>query len=146
MLKFKRLPHAKDLPLPRYARPGDAGMDLCAAIDEPIVVLPGRLPTIVPTGFSMELPPGCEGQVRPRSGLASKTGLMIANSPGTIDSSYRGELKIALINNGPAPVEIKRGDRIAQLVVAPVLYMPSEEVAELSATERGEAGFGSTGS
>ena len=147
-VRFRRLPHAQGLPPPTYAEAGAAGLDLAAAIDgkEPLVIWPHRLPVLVPTGFQIEIPHGYEGQVRPRSGLTSRTGLTVANAPGTIDASFRGEVKIALINNGPQPVEIKRGDRVAQLVIAPVARMRVIETDELSETARGAGGWGSTGS
>jgi dUTP pyrophosphatase len=142
----RRLPHAEDLPLPAYQSKDAAGLDLLAAVDRqhPIVVAPGAR-VLVPTGLVLELPPGSEAQVRPRSGLAFKDGITVLNSPGTIDADYRGEVKVLLINLGGAPFEIRRGERIAQLVVAPVARADLVEVAEVSATARGEGGFGSTG-
>ncbi len=143
-LKIKLLPHAEGLELPSYATPQSAGMDLRAAIEEPIRIEPGQR-VLIPTGLIMEIPEGYEGQVRPRSGLAIKKGLTVANAPGTIDADYRGEVKVILINLGSEPVEIKRGERIAQLVIAPVARVSVEVSQELSETQRGEGGFGSTG-
>ena len=140
-IRFQRLPSGHDLPLPSRATPGSAGIDLRAARDVSISS-GGR--AAVPTGFAIELPQGTEGQIRPRSGWAARDGLTVLNSPGTIDSDYRGEVMILLINHGVDRVMIKRGDRIAQLVVAPVLVMPIEEVHELPETER-VSGLGSTG-
>ena len=145
-IALRRLPHAEGLPLPAYETPGSAGMDLRAAVPEgePLVLKPGaRFP--VPTGLSMAIPPGFEGQVRPRSGLAAKSGVTCLNTPGTIDADYRGEVKVILINLGEEDFTIRRGDRIAQLVIAPVLQACWSEVAELDETARGAGGFGSTG-
>ena len=141
-----RLPHAAGLPLPAYETAQAAGMDLRAAVpdDEPLVLRPGsRFP--VPTGLAFALPPGFEGQVRPRSGLAFKHGITCLNSPGTVDADYRGELKVILINHGAEDFTIRRGDRIAQLVIAPVVQAAWIEVARLDETTRGAGGFGSTG-
>ncbi|MBP5511333.1 MAG: dUTP diphosphatase [Kiritimatiellae bacterium] len=135
----KLLPNAV---LPAYAHPGDAGMDLCAA--ESVTLAPGAR-ALVRTGLSMALPAGTEGQVRPRSGLAAKHGITVLNTPGTIDEGYRGEVKVILINLGDAPFVIEPGMRIAQLIIAPVFRMEVGEVTELSETERGTGGFGSTG-
>ncbi len=145
-IQIVREPGAEDLPLPRYATAGSAGLDLHAAIAEDLHLAPGER-ALVPTGIRLALPEGCEGQVRPRSGLALKHGLTLLNSPGTIDSDYRDVVGVILINLGRAPVRIGRGDRIAQLVVAPVLRADWEEVAPgaLPPTVRGENGFGSTG-
>jgi dUTP pyrophosphatase len=136
-----------DAVVPRYATPGAAGLDLSAALDEPIVVEPlGRVR--VPTGLALALPPGHEGQVRPRSGLAARLGLTVLNAPGTIDEDYRGELQVLLVNLGNEPASIQPGDRIAQLVVAPVTRVAvelAEDVGELGSTVRAEGGFGSTG-
>lgn len=141
----RRLPHADDLPLPRRASPGAAGFDLAAAVAAPVVLAPGKR-LVVPTGFAFEIPPGWEGQVRPRSGLARRYGVTVVNSPGTVDSDYRGEIVILLINHGEEPCPIERGERIAQIVFAPVAQaVQFQEVAELSTSERGEKGFGSTG-
>lgn len=146
VLKIKRLPHSEGLPLPSYESHGSAGMDLRAAVhqDEPIS-LPPRKRVLVPTGLSIELPSGHEGQVRPRSGLAIKNGISLINTPGTIDEDYRGEVMIPLVNHGEETFEITRGMRIAQLIVAPVIQVAVEEVDELSGTDRGAGGFGSTG-
>jgi dUTP pyrophosphatase len=141
-----RLPHAEGLPLPAYETAQAAGMDLRAAVpqDEPLVLRPGsRFP--VPTGLAFALPPGFEGQVRPRSGLAFKSGVTCLNSPGTVDADYRGEVKVILINLGEEDFTIRRGDRIAQLVVAPVVQARWREVESLDDTARGSGGFGSTG-
>jgi dUTP pyrophosphatase len=143
-VRIRRLEHGHGLELPRYASDGAAGADLCAAVDDVLTLAPGAR-AAVPTGFVLELPPGWEGQVRPRSGLALRDGLTVANAPGTIDSDYRGELKVLLVNLGDRPVEIARGDRIAQLVVAPVARAVFRETDELGATARGGGGFGSTG-
>jgi dUTP pyrophosphatase len=128
--------------LPRYAHPGDAGLDLCAA---EAVTIGGGEWRVVQTGLVIELPPGTEGQVRPRSGLASRHGVTVLNAPGTIDEGYRGEVGVILINHGPLPFTVAVGDRIAQLVVAPRLEVPVVEVEDLSDTARGAGGFGSTG-
>ena len=141
-VEVKRLPHGEGLPLPAYATEGSAGMDVVSAQD--VTIAPGaRHP--VATGLSVAIPQGYEIQVRPRSGLAFKHGITVPNTPGTIDSDYRGELKVLLINHGPEDFAIARGDRVAQLVVAPVTQGIWEEVDELDATERGAGGFGSTG-
>lgn len=133
-----------DLPLPTYATSGSAGMDVCAAVDQDLKIAPGET-VLVPTGFRIELPPGHEAQVRPRSGLAAKHGVGILNSPGTIDSDYRGEVKVILTNFGREPFTIRRGDRIAQMVVARYERVQWQEVAALDDTARGEGGFGHTG-
>lgn len=142
----QRLPHGADLPLPRYETEGAAGMDLVAAIapDEPITLAPG-VRVLVPTGLAIALPPGYEAQVRPRSGLAIKNGVTTLNSPGTIDSDYRGEVKVILINHGTENFIITRGTRIAQMVLAPVTRGTFNEVTSLDETARGTGGFGSTG-
>lgn len=141
-VKVRRLPHGEGLPLPAYATSGAAGMDVVSAED--VVIAPGaRHP--VATGLALAIPHGFEIQVRPRSGLALKHGITVPNTPGTIDSDYRGELKVLLINHGPAPFAIARGDRVAQLVLAPVVQAAWHEVAELDETQRGDGGFGSTG-
>ncbi len=141
-VKVKRLPHGLDLPLPAYATAGAAGMDVVAAED--VVIAPGaRHP--VATGLALAIPEGFEIQVRPRSGLALKHGITVPNTPGTIDSDYRGELKVLLINHGVEPFAIQRGDRVAQLVLAPVVQAAWEEIEELDETARGAGGFGSTG-
>ena len=138
----KRLPHGEGLELPAYATAGAAGMDVLAAED---VTLASGARHAVATGLTMAIPPGFEIQVRPRSGLALKHGISVPNSPGTIDSDYRGELKVIVINHGSESFAIHRGDRIAQLVLAPVKHAIWREVAELDETLRGEGGFGSTG-
>ncbi len=137
--------HAQGLPLPLYQSPGAAGMDLCAALpdDAPLTLAPGER-ALVPTGLRIAVPPGYEAQVRPRSGSAIREGLTCLNSPGTIDSDYRGECKVILINHGSESVTLRRGDRIAQMVVAPVVQVVWE-VGSLEETERGAGGFGSTG-
>ena len=141
-----RLPHGEGLPLPAYQTPGSAGLDLLAAIapNAKLVIEPGARER-VPTGLRLELPLGFEGQVRPRSGLALKNGVTVLNSPGTIDSDYRGEVAVILINLGSEPFEITRGARIAQLVVAPVTQAVFVEAADLADSARGAGGFGSTG-
>ncbi len=138
------LPHGKGLPLPAYATDGAAGMDVVAAIAAPMTLSPGDR-SAVPTGIAMAIPPGFEVQVRPRSGLAAKNGVTVANAPGTIDSDYRGELKVLLINLGSRPFVIEPGMRIAQLVPAAVTRARLVAVASLDATDRGSGGFGSTG-
>lgn len=141
-----RLPHNPDLPLPAYETAGAAGMDLRAAVPEkaPLVLRPGAR-TAVPIGLAFALPEGFEAQVRPRSGLALKSGVTVANAPGTIDQDYRGELKVLLVNLGEEDFVIRRGDRVAQLVIAPVVQAAWREVGDLDATARGAGGFGSTG-
>ncbi len=139
-----RLLHGRDLPLPAYASPHAAGMDLLAAIDDELVLAAGAR-VLVPTGIAMALPPGHEAQIRPRSGLALRHGLTVLNSPGTIDADYRGEVGVILINLGEAPVTLTRGMRIAQLVVARCAAVRWDERATLEDTERGADGFGSTG-
>jgi dUTP pyrophosphatase len=141
-----RLPHGEGLPLPAYETAQAAGMDLRAAVpdDEPLTLRPGsRFP--VPTGLAFALPPGFEGQVRPRSGLAFKHGVTCLNTPGTVDADYRGEVKVILINHGEEDFVIRRGERIAQLVIAPVVQATWVEVESLDETVRGAGGFGSTG-
>lgn len=130
--------------LPSYQTAGAAGADLCAYLPEPVVLAPGQR-AMVPTGLSFAIPSGYEIQVRPRSGLAAKNGITVLNSPGTIDSDYRGEVKVILINLGTENFTISHGDRIAQMVVAPVVQAQFQVVESLSATERGQGGFGSTG-
>lgn len=142
MIELKRLPHGAGLPLPSYATAGAAGMDVVAAED--VQLAPGARHAVA-TGFALAIPEGYEIQVRPRSGLALKHGISLPNTPGTIDSDYRGELKIIMINLGDETFEIRRGDRIAQLVAAPVQLAAFHEVGELGETVRGEGGFGSTG-
>jgi dUTP pyrophosphatase len=132
------------LPLPRYESPGAAGMDLRARLAEALTIPPlGR--AVIPTGLALEIPVNYEAQVRPRSGLAASSGLTVLNSPGTIDSDYRGELKVILVNLGSAPCSIRNGDRIAQLVFAPVVHAALEAADRLGETPRGDGGFGSTG-
>jgi dUTP pyrophosphatase len=143
-VRVLRLAHGADLPLPGLASPGSAGLDLRAAIPEPLALQPGER-VLVPTGIALELPHGFEGQVRPRSGLALTSGVTLLNSPGTIDSDYRGEIKVLLVHLGGEPCRIDRGDRIAQLVVARVELPRVVEVAALAPSERGEGGFGSSG-
>jgi dUTP diphosphatase len=132
------------VPLPAYQTSGSAGLDLCAALSEPVVLAPGQH-RLFPTGICVEIPDGFEGQVRPRSGLALRHGITVLNSPGTVDSDYRGELGVVLINHGPTPVEIKPLDRVAQLVIAPVVKVQLDVVATLSDTDRAAGGYGSTG-
>ena len=139
-----RLPHGQGLELPAYMSAHAAGLDLPAALDEPLTIEPGDI-VMIPTGLALAIPPGFEGQVRPRSGLAIKKGLTVVNAPGTIDADYRGEVKVGLINLGPSAVVIQRGDRVAQLIIAPVVRAELAEVDQLPGTERGEGGFGSTG-
>ncbi|PAP92464.1 dUTP diphosphatase [Mesorhizobium wenxiniae] len=143
---FVRLPHGEGLPLPAYESPGAAGMDLRAAVpdDRPLLILPGKR-ALVPTGLILEIPEGVEGQVRPRSGLAFKHGLTCLNTPGTIDSDYRGEVKVLLINLGDEDFAVTRGMRIAQIVFASVMQATVEERTLAGGTARGSGGFGSTG-
>ncbi len=146
MLSLLRLPHGAGIELPAYETGGAAGMDLRAAVaeDQPLTLLPGKR-TLVPTGFVFEIPTGFEGQVRPRSGLAFKSGVTCLNTPGTIDSDYRGEVKVLLVNLGEEPFVIERGMRIAQMVIAPVTQVAVREAETASETTRGAGGFGSTG-
>ena len=143
-LKLIRLPHGEGLDLPSYETAGAAGMDIRAAVSDPIVLAPGQR-ALVPTGFIFEIPQGFEVQVRPRSGIAFKNGVTCLNTPGTIDSDYRGEVKVLLINLGQEDFTIERGMRIAQLVVAPVVQARVQEADAFSETQRGGGGFGSTG-
>jgi dUTP pyrophosphatase len=145
-IDFLRLDPARnrDLPLPRYMTASSAGMDIVAALEQEMVLAPGCI-GLVPTGFAMALPSGYEAQIRPRSGLAIKHGIGIVNAPGTIDADYRGEVKIALINLGQRPVTLKRGDRVAQMVIQRVYQARINVVAQLDETERGAGGFGHTG-
>ena len=145
-VKILRLPHNLDLPLPAYETAQAAGMDLRAAVppDAPFVLAPGAR-AAVPTGLAIAVPPGYEAQVRPRSGLALKSGVTALNSPGTVDSDYRGEIKVILVNHGEENLIINRGDRIAQILIAPVSRATWEETDSLDETERGAGGFGSTG-
>lgn len=146
VIEIVRLPHAADLALPAYQSADAAGLDLVAAVDDlqPIHLGIGER-HLVPTGIVLAIPPGFEGQVRPRSGLALKHGITVLNAPGTIDADYRGELKVLLVNLGGEPFVVRRGDRIAQLVIAPVMRAEVRVVDTLDATPRGEGGFGSTG-
>jgi dUTP pyrophosphatase len=143
-ISVSTLPHFGDLPLPTYESPGAAGMDIAAAITADIVIAPGARHA-VPSGLAIAVPAGHEVQIRPRSGLALRHGVTVANAPGTIDSDYRGEIKVILINLGEAPITISRGMRIAQMVVAPVIQASLALVDTLDSTERGDGGFGSTG-
>ena len=145
-VRVKRLPHGKDLPLPTYQTASSAGLDLQAAIapQTKLVIEPGSR-ELVPTGLAIELPEGFEAQIRPRSGLALKKGVTLVNTPGTIDADYRGEIGVIIINHGAEPFEIVRGDRIAQMIVAPIVQARLVEVEELSSSDRGAGGFGSTG-
>jgi len=146
LIKIVRLPHAQDLPLPDYQSADAAGMDLLAAVDAtaPLSLPPGGR-ALVPTGLIMQLPRGTEAQVRPRSGLALRHGITVLNSPGTIDSDYRGEIKVLLVNLGDTPFSVTRGERVAQLILARVARAQLREVRALVATKRGDGGFGSTG-
>ncbi|WP_349361456.1 dUTP diphosphatase [Stappia sp.] len=143
-LRVRRLPHGLDLPLPAYQSDEAAGMDLLAAVDQPLKIAPGAR-ALVPTGIAIALPPNTEAQVRPRSGLAARHGVTVLNTPGTIDPDYRGEIKVILINLGEAPFVVERGARIAQMVVAPFARADLIEVNDLDETRRGTGGFGSTG-
>ena len=143
-LYVQRLPHGAGLPLPEPATELAAGVDLMAAIDDTITLAPGER-QIIPTGLAIALPPGHEAQIRPRSGLAAKNGITLVNSPGTIDADYRGEIGAILINHGQESFTVERGMRIAQMVIAPVTGFTWNEQEELSKTDRGAGGFGSTG-
>ena len=146
VVPITRLPHNADLPLPAYETDGAAGMDLRAAVDDtaPVTLAPGHR-VMIPTGLTIALPSGHEAQIRPRSGLAAKHGITCLNSPGTVDADYRGEMKVILINLGQEPFVIKRGERIAQMVIAPVTRASLVQVETLDETVRGAGGFGSTG-
>ncbi len=144
LLKIEILPGNEDLGLPAYATEGSAGLDLKAALTQSLTIQPGQREA-VPTGLKMAIPPGYEGCARPRSGLAMKHGLTLTNSPGTIDSDYRGEVKVLLINHGQSPVVLNRGDRIAQLLISPVAHAKIVQVEKVDDTARGEGGFGHTG-
>ena len=144
VIQIMQLPHAEGLPLPAYATNGAVGMDLCAAVTEELVLAAGAHHA-VPTGFAMAIAPGHEVQIRPRSGLALSHGVTVANAPGTIDSDYRGEVKVILINLGTSDFVVSRGMRIAQMVAAPVMQAVLEPVDTLPETARGDGGFGSTG-
>ncbi len=143
-VRVRRLEHATDLPLPAPASAGSAGSDLRAAITEPLVLAPGAR-ALVPAGIQLEIPAGFEAQVRPRSGLALRHGVTVLNSPGTIDSDYRGEVGVILINLGHEPFTLKRGERMAQLVLQRVERVEWQEARDLAASDRGEGGFGSSG-
>jgi len=145
-VNIRQLPHGDGLPLPTYQSAHAAGLDLLAAVPEgaPLVLAPGRH-ALVPTALAIALPEGFEAQVRPRSGLAAKHGVTVLNSPGTIDADYRGEIQVILINHGDEPFTIRRGERIAQMVIAPVVQAELVPVVTLSETSRGSGGFGSTG-
>lgn len=145
-IRVLRLPHGEGLPLPSYHSEHAAGLDVVAGLaeDEPLELAPGAR-VLVPTGFALELPPGYEAQLRPRSGLALKAGVTLLNSPGTIDADYRGEVCVILGNLGSAPFAVQRGMRVAQMVLAPVTRARVDEVAQLDLTHRGEGGFGHTG-
>lgn len=139
-----KLPHAADLPLPKYMTAGAAGMDLLAAVEKDVVIRSGDFQP-VPTGLKIALPEGYEAQIRPRSGIAARFGVTVLNAPGTVDSDYRGEIKVLLINHGPGSFTVKRGDRIAQLVIAGTVRADWEPVESLEETARGQGGFGHTG-
>ena len=141
---LKRLPEGEGLPLPQYMSEQAAGADLCAAVHEELTLLPGAR-ALIPTGFAIALPDGYEGQVRPRSGLATRHGVTCLNSPGTIDSDYRGPVCVVLANLGTEPFVVRRGDRIAQLIIAPVTQARFDVIEDLPETSRAAAGFGSTG-
>ncbi|MDX8403114.1 MAG: dUTP diphosphatase [Mariprofundaceae bacterium] len=143
-VEIKSLPHGEGLDLPFYATTHAAGADLRAAIDSDMVIEPGEH-ALVPTGFAMALPDNYEAQVRPRSGLALKHAITVLNTPGTIDADYRGEIGVILMNHGKAPFHIQRGDRIAQMIIAPFVQADFKTVSDLSETERGDGGFGSSG-
>jgi len=143
-VRIKRLEAQEDIPLPAYETSGSAGMDLRAAVKEKILLVPGEI-RLVPTGLAISIPPGYEAQIRPRSGLALRYGLGLVNSPGTIDSDYRGEIGLIMINWGTDPVEIKRGDRIAQMIITKVHRAEIVQVEDLDSTARGEGGFGHSG-
>jgi dUTP pyrophosphatase len=145
-VEIRQLPHGEGLALPAYQSAHAAGLDLLAAVpeDSPLTLAPGRH-VLVPTGLSIALPSGYEAQVRPRSGLAAKHGVTVLNAPGTVDADYRGEVGVLLINHGDAPFAIRRGERIAQMVIASVTRAELVPAASLSSTERGSGGFGSTG-
>ena len=145
-IDIRQLPHGEGLALPAYQSAHAAGLDLLAAVpeDAPMILAPGKY-ALVPTGLTIALPPGYEAQVRPRSGLAAKHGVTVLNAPGTVDADYRGEIGVLLINHGEAPFPIRRGERIAQLVIATVVRAELVPAASLAATDRGSGGFGSTG-
>jgi dUTP diphosphatase len=146
IVQVSPLPHFEGLELPKYQTPASAGLDLPAAVaeDEPVTIPPGEW-RLIPTGLSIALPDGYEAQIRPRSGLAAKFGISMVNTPGTVDADYRGEMKVNLINHGKEPFVVKRGERIAQMIIAPVTHIEWAPVARLDETARGTGGFGSTG-
>jgi dUTP pyrophosphatase len=143
-IRVRRLPHNTDLPLPAYATAGAAGMDLLAAVTAPVIIGPGKR-ALIPTGLAVALPPGYEMQIRPRSGLALRHGIVLPNSPGTIDEDYRGEVQVIVLNTGDTPFTVERGTRIAQAVLAPVARARWLETETLDDTARNQGGFGSTG-
>ncbi|NWF36273.1 dUTP diphosphatase [Mariprofundus sp. KV] len=143
-VQIQRLPHGEGIDLPFYATTHAAGADLRAAVDDDVIIQPGET-ALIKTGFAMALPDNFEAQVRPRSGLALKFGITVLNTPGTIDADYRGEVGVILINHGKAPFTVSRGDRIAQMIIAPFVQADFEAVSELSETQRGSGGFGSSG-
>jgi dUTP pyrophosphatase len=145
-IDIRQLPHGEGLALPAYQSAHAAGLDLLAAVpeDAPVTLAPGKY-ALIPTGLTIALPAGYEAQVRPRSGLAAKHGVTVLNAPGTVDADYRGEISVPLINHGDMPFQIRRGERIAQMVIASVVRAELIPAAALSATERGSGGFGSTG-
>jgi dUTP pyrophosphatase len=143
-VQFKKLAHAINLPLPSYESNSAAGMDIRAALSEPVILQPGER-SLIPTGLQMALPHGYEAQIRPRSGLAIRNGITMLNSPGTIDADYRGELKVIVINHSNEAFTVNHGDRIAQMVIAPIVQLTVIETNELDETDRGAGGFGSTG-
>ncbi len=143
-IRVRRLPHNQDLPLPSYATAGAAGMDLLAAVAAPVTIAPGAR-ALIPTGLAIALPPGHELQIRPRSGLALRHGIVLPNSPGTIDEDYRGEIQVIILNTGSEPFLVERGARIAQAVLAQVTRAVWEEAGDLDTTARASGGFGSTG-
>jgi len=144
IVSIRRIPGSEDIPLPEYATAGSAGLDLRAAVDSDVVLLPGER-KLIPTGLTLAIPEGYEGQVRPRSGLALKHGISMANTPGTIDSDFRGPVQVVLINHGKERFVVRRGDRIAQLVICPVAHARLVEVESLPETARNDGGFGHTG-
>jgi dUTP pyrophosphatase len=146
VVRVKRLNGRRDadIDLPRYMTPLAAGMDICAAVSEPVTLAPGAI-TLIPTGLAVAIPPGYEAQIRPRSGLAARHGIGLINAPGTIDADYRGEVKVALINLGQAPYVVRRGDRVAQMVVKAVCRVRLQPTDQLDATDRNGGGFGHTG-
>ncbi len=144
IVQIKRIPGTEDIPLPEYMTEHSAGVDIRAAVEDPVDIEPGEV-TSVPTGLHLAIPDGYEAQIRPRSGLALKHGITLLNTPGTIDADYRGELRIIVINLGRKPFRIQRGDRIAQMIVAPVTRVSFQVVDDLPDTARGEGGFGHTG-